>query len=151
MLDFGTTRVELGVQVLDDGIYSLVQRGHTVADVVCATALLKRYGFKVYYHWMPGLPGSTPAHDLEMTRLLFDSSGFRPDGLKLYPTMVNTQGGPKRNSKCEVVDPFSKPIPRLYTAGELGSFWGWMYNGGGNNAEALCTGRIAARNICSLK
>ncbi len=88
MLDFGTTRVELGVQALDDAIYRKVARGHDVAAVSRATALLKRYGFKVYYHWMPGLPGSSPAHDLEMSRELFESPAFRPDGLKLYPTMV---------------------------------------------------------------
>lgn len=88
MLDFGTTRVELGVQALDDSIYQTVCRGHNVADVIRATRLLKRYGFKVYYHWMPGLPGSTPEHDLEMARILFDNPDFRPDGLKLYPTMV---------------------------------------------------------------
>ena len=58
MLDFGTTRVELGVQTLDDDIYRLVRRGHTVNDVIKATRLLKKYGLKVYYHWMPGLPGS---------------------------------------------------------------------------------------------
>ncbi|MGD0013064.1 MAG: FAD-dependent oxidoreductase [Bryobacteraceae bacterium] len=71
--------------------------------------------------------------------------------VKLFPTMVNTQGGPKRSSKCQVVDPYDQPIPRLYTAGELGSFWGWMYNGGGNNAECLCTGQIAARNVVAMK
>ena len=70
--------------------------------------------------------------------------------VKLYPTMVNTQGGPKRNPKCQIVDPFDQPIPRLYSAGEMGSFWGWMYNGGGNNAECLCTGQIAARNAVAL-
>jgi elongator complex protein 3 len=37
---------------------------------------------------MPGLPGSDPAHDLEMTRRLFEDPDFRPDGLKIYPTMV---------------------------------------------------------------
>jgi len=88
MLDFGTTRVELGVQTIDDAIYRKVQRGHTVGDVVHATRLLKQHGFKVYYHWMPGLPGSTPEHDLELTEELFNNSDFRPDGLKLYPTMV---------------------------------------------------------------
>jgi succinate dehydrogenase/fumarate reductase flavoprotein subunit len=67
--------------------------------------------------------------------------------VKVYPATFNTQGGPKRNPKCQVVDPDNQPIPGLYSAGELGSFWGWMYNGGGNNAEALCTGRIAVRNI----
>jgi succinate dehydrogenase/fumarate reductase flavoprotein subunit len=71
--------------------------------------------------------------------------------VKLYPATFNTQGGPRRNAKCQVVDPDNQPIPRLYSAGELGSFWGWMYNGGGNNAEALCTGQIAARNIIAAK
>ena len=88
MLDFGTTRVELGVQTLDDDIYRLVRRGHTVEEVIKATKLLKKYGLKVYYHWMPGLPGSTPAHDLAMTRRLFEDDEFKPDGLKLYPTLV---------------------------------------------------------------
>jgi elongator complex protein 3 len=88
MLEFGTTRVELGVQTLDDGIYELVQRGHNVTEVVRATKLLKDYGFKVYYHWMPGLPGSKPEHDLELSQQLFDDEDFRPDGLKLYPTLV---------------------------------------------------------------
>jgi elongator complex protein 3 len=88
MLEFGTTRVELGVQTLNDEIYRVVRRGHTVEDVVNATTLLKEHGFKVHYHWMPGLPGSTPEKDLELSRRLFDDARFKPDGLKLYPTMV---------------------------------------------------------------
>jgi len=88
MLDFGTTRVELGVQTLDDEIHCLTRRGHGVAEVISATRLLRDYGFKVYYHWMPGLPGSTPEHDLELSRKLFGDERFRPDGLKLYPTLV---------------------------------------------------------------
>jgi len=88
MLEFGTTRVELGVQTLDDEIYRLVRRGHRVADVVRATTLLREHGFKVHYHWMPGLPGSTPEEDLELSHKLFSDDSFRPDGLKLYPTMV---------------------------------------------------------------
>ncbi|MBI2830532.1 MAG: tRNA uridine(34) 5-carboxymethylaminomethyl modification radical SAM/GNAT enzyme Elp3 [Chloroflexi bacterium] len=88
MLEFGTTRVELGVQTLDDDIYRLVRRGHTVEDVAKATALLRSHGFKVYYHWMPGLPGATPEKDFELSEKLFDDDRFKPDGLKLYPTMV---------------------------------------------------------------
>jgi elongator complex protein 3 len=88
MLEFGTTRVELGVQTLDDEIYRLVRRGHQVEDVAKATKLLKEHGFKVHYHWMPGLPGSTPEKDLELSRQLFSDARFRPDGLKIYPTMV---------------------------------------------------------------
>jgi len=90
MLDFGATRVELGVQTLDDDIHRLTRRGHGVAEVISATKLLRDYGFKVYYHWMSGLPGSTPEHDLQLSRKLFDDAPFRPDGLKLYPTLVVT-------------------------------------------------------------
>jgi len=88
MLEFGTTRVELGVQTLDDEVYRLVRRGHKVEDVVNATTLLREHGFKVHYHWMPGLPGLTPEEDLELSRRLFSDDRFKPDGLKLYPTMV---------------------------------------------------------------
>jgi elongator complex protein 3 len=88
MLDFGATRVELGVQTLDDEVHRLTKRGHGIAEVISATRLLRDYGFKVYYHWMPGLPGSTPEHDLELSRQLFEDVRFRPDGLKLYPTLV---------------------------------------------------------------
>ena len=82
MLEFGTTRVELGVQTLSDDVYRLVGRGHGVADVIKATTLLREHGFKVYYHWMPGLPGSTPEIDLELSRVLFDSESCKPDGRK---------------------------------------------------------------------
>ncbi|MBI2849646.1 MAG: tRNA uridine(34) 5-carboxymethylaminomethyl modification radical SAM/GNAT enzyme Elp3 [Chloroflexi bacterium] len=88
MLEFGATRVELGVQMLDDGIYRLVRRGHTVEDVVQATRLLREHALKVHYHWMPGLPGSTPEKDLALSGMLFSDECFRPDGLKIYPTMV---------------------------------------------------------------
>ena len=71
-----------------DEIYRLVRRGHGVKDVINATTLLKEHGFKVHYHWMPGLPGSTPEEDLELSQKLFSDSSFKPDGLKLYPTMV---------------------------------------------------------------
>jgi len=88
MLEFGATRVEMGVQTLSDDIYRLIRRGHTVADVYDATRRLKENGFKVYYHWMPGLPGMAPEADLAMFARLFADEGLRPDGLKLYPTMV---------------------------------------------------------------
>lgn len=71
--------------------------------------------------------------------------------MKTYPATYNTQGGPRRNGKCQVLDAFGQPIPRLYSGGEMGSFWGWMYNGGGNNAEALVTGKIAGRNVTAEK
>lgn len=69
--------------------------------------------------------------------------------VKLWPGMVNTNGGPRRNVKCQVVDPSSNPIPRLYGTGECGSFWGWMYQGGGNIGEDMWTGRVAGANAAA--
>jgi succinate dehydrogenase/fumarate reductase flavoprotein subunit len=67
-------------------------------------------------------------------------------GLELYPCLINTQGGPRRNTESQVLDPFNKPIPRLYSAGEMGSMWGLIYQGAGNIAECMVTGRIAGKN-----
>lgn len=64
------------------------------------------------------------------------------------PTMLNTDGGPKRSPRGEVLDVEGNPIPGLYAAGEFGSVWGYQYQGCGNVAEAQAFGRIAARNAC---
>lgn len=84
----GMTRVEMGVQVLDDGILRSVNRGHGLRAIVDATAVAKRAGLKVCYHIMPGLPGSSPERDVDSFRLMFDDPSFRPDMLKIYPTLV---------------------------------------------------------------
>lgn len=88
MLEYGATRVELGVQHPDDSIYKRINRGHTVKEVVEATSLLKDSCFKVAYHLMPGLPGSSPKKDIEMVKKVFSDSRFKPDMLKIYPTLV---------------------------------------------------------------
>lgn len=71
--------------------------------------------------------------------------------LPLYPTLVNTQGGPRRNEKAQIISALGKPIARLYGAGELGSMWGPIYQGACNNAEALVFGRIAGRSAADEK
>jgi len=88
MLDFGTTRVEIGVQTIYDDIYERVRRGHTVDDVITATQVARDAGLKICYHIMPGLPGSTPERDLQMVKTLFKSEQFQPDMLKIYPCLV---------------------------------------------------------------
>lgn len=93
MLSYGATRVELGVQHADDRIYRLVNRGHTVKDVVDATRELKDSAFKVLYHIMPGLPGSGRRKDIAFVKKLFDDPRFRPDMLKIYPTLVVAGSG----------------------------------------------------------
>ncbi|MCS7126496.1 MAG: tRNA uridine(34) 5-carboxymethylaminomethyl modification radical SAM/GNAT enzyme Elp3 [Aigarchaeota archaeon] len=88
LLELGVTRVELGVQSLDDEIYKIINRGHTVEDVVEATQILKDLGFKVGYHLMPNLPGSSYEKDLEIYRKIWEDNRFRPDLVKIYPTLV---------------------------------------------------------------
>jgi elongator complex protein 3 len=84
----GTTRVELGVQILDDAVLEGVGRGHRVAAVNEATKACKDRGLKVCYHLMPGLPGSSPEKDMECFLRVFSDPDFRPDMLKFYPTLV---------------------------------------------------------------
>ena len=82
----GVTKVQMGVQSLDDHILELNQRGHTAAEALRATALLRAAGFKIVLHWMPNLLGATPDSDrLDFSRLW---KGFCPDELKIYPTQL---------------------------------------------------------------
>jgi len=86
--DLGCTRIELGAQSVFDDILKFNRRGHRVADTIFATRLLKNAGFKINYHVMLNLPGSTMARDLTVFKTLFSDSNFQPDLLKIYPCMV---------------------------------------------------------------
>lgn len=71
--------------------------------------------------------------------------------VEMFPTMLNTQGGPKRDVHSRVLDSYNRPISRLYVAGELGSMWGLLYQGAGNNAESMVFGTIAGKHAASMK
>ena len=88
LLDFGATRVELGVQSVFDDVLKKINRGHSVQETITATQLLKDSAFKVTYHFMPGLPGSSSAGDLSAVKKIFSQQEFRPDSLKIYPCLV---------------------------------------------------------------
>lgn len=70
-------------------------------------------------------------------------------GIALWPCLLNTQGGPKRNVRGEIVDSHGQAIKRLYGAGELGSIWGFLYQSGGNLGECLGLGRMVGRNVAA--
>jgi elongator complex protein 3 len=92
MLRLGATRVELGVQAIDDKILKKVCRGHPVSQVALATNLLKDSGLKVCYHLMPGLTGLFGkvdiAYEKRMIDEVFSNPDFKPDLLKIYPALV---------------------------------------------------------------
>lgn len=88
MRKLGCTRVELGVQIVDDKILIKNKRGHLVKEIIKATKLLKNAGFKICYHLMPGLYGSSPQKDLKKIKEIFTKQDFQPDMVKIYPCVV---------------------------------------------------------------
>ncbi len=100
MLRYGCTRIELGIQTLDEETTKFTNRGHTGQDSADALRIARDAGFKVCVHMMPGLPrpkpdGSImpdPAMDADDMERLFAEQEWRPDMLKMYPTLVVHEG-----------------------------------------------------------
>ena len=88
MRKLGCTRVEMGVQITDNRILKQNKRGHTIKEIIQATKILKNTGFKICYHLMPNLPGSSPQNDFKMFKNIFNNPDFQPDIIKIYPCVV---------------------------------------------------------------
>jgi elongator complex protein 3 len=88
MLQYGCTRIEIGVQSIYESVAKETNRGHTVASVCHSFQLAKDCGFKVVSHMMPDLPNMGYERDLEGFKEYFENPLFRSDGMKLYPTLV---------------------------------------------------------------
>ncbi len=84
----GVTKVQIGIQSLDDRILSLNQRGHDVETTRQAIRMLRLAGYKIHAHWMPNLLGATPDGDIADFARLWDDPAIRPDELKIYPCML---------------------------------------------------------------
>jgi elongator complex protein 3 len=84
----GVTKVELGVQHLDDGVLDYNKREMTTESIARGSEMLRDYGFKVVYHMMPNLPTSNPEMDVKMFKELYDAKNHHPDMMKIYPCMV---------------------------------------------------------------
>lgn len=88
MLDYGCTRLEIGLQSIYEDVAVDTNRGHTVRSVCQSFQLGKDCGFKIVSHIMPNLPNVDLERDLAQFVELFQNPDFRPDGLKIYPTLV---------------------------------------------------------------
>lgn len=93
MLRLGCTRVELGVESVYDDVLHYTHRGHTLQHTVDSIRVLKDLGFKLNFHYMPGLPmrgmvKPDRERDFQGMLELFDNTHYRPDMLKIYPCMV---------------------------------------------------------------
>lgn len=124
MLEQGCTRVELGIQSLSDDVLKLTHRGHGLQESIDSSRILKDLGFKLNYHFMLGLPGTTHEKELEELKQLFTDSCFKPDMLKVYPTMVSKGtalyawwkiGKYKpidADSAAEIISEFKRSVPK---------------------------------------
>lgn len=84
----GATKIQIGIQSLDDKVLRLNKRGHKVLKTEQAITLLRQFGFKVHAHWMPNLHGSTADADVVDYDRVFNNVSIRPDELKVYPTVL---------------------------------------------------------------
>jgi len=106
----GATKVQMGIQSLNDEVLELNKRGHTVEETKNAFKLLRKYGFKIHGHWMPNLYGSTPEKDIEDYKKLF-TPDFCPDELKIYPcSLIET---------AELMNYYKKDLWHPYSEQEL--------------------------------
>ncbi len=88
MLRQGCTRVELGIQSVYDDVLKHVHRGHDSADSKKSIQVLRDLGFKINFHYMPGLPLTDRERDIKGMKELFTDDGYKPDMIKMYPCMV---------------------------------------------------------------
>lgn len=81
----GCTKVQMGVQTLDQGLLDANGRGITLARIREAFELLRAFGFKIHAHAMANLLGATPESDRRDYERLVTDAPFQPDEIKLYP------------------------------------------------------------------
>lgn len=122
-----------------------IKRAETIASLARAIGLDPRALERSVERWNRSCESGKDA-DFGRTRMLYPIARPPYYAVELSPSMLNTQGGPRRNEHARVVAPDATPIPRLYSAGELGSIYSYLYQGTGNIGECLAFGRIAARN-----
>ncbi len=162
--------VDEGVIIKADTVEELAEKtgkdpevlAKTIADynAYCAAGLDPDFhrGEPYYEYGSPNMGGDK---DVEITGARTEKQEIIPAfdlepleapyyAVELYPCLINTQGGPKRNVNGELVDADGNAIPRLYGAGEFGDVYGYLYNGGGNVSEAVASGRLAARHAGTL-
>jgi len=108
MLGLGVTKVEIGVQHVDNAILTYNRRGCTVEDTVEANTLLRDAGLKVGFHMMPNLPTSTLESDKQMFDTIFTDPRFMPDFLKIYPTLVTPGSEIEEHWKQGIYAPYNE-------------------------------------------
>ena len=82
---YGVTAIELGAQSMSDNVLMMNDRGHTSADVVSASELIKAHGFELGLQMMTGLYGDTDESAIATAEKIIS---LKPDTVRIYPTVV---------------------------------------------------------------
>lgn len=107
----GCTKVQIGIQSLQDEVLKLNKRGHGIKETEFAFEIMRLAGFKIHGHWMANLYGSSPEADKEDYLKLFKDKYYRPDELKIYPcSLLET---------AELMDYYADKRWKPYTENEL--------------------------------
>ncbi len=85
MRRLGCTKIQMGIQSLDDAILAANQRHISSEQIARAFAVLRTFGFKIHVHFMVNLLGATSEHDKADYLQLVSDPRFCPDEVKLYP------------------------------------------------------------------
>jgi elongator complex protein 3 len=107
----GCTKVQLGIQSLNEAVLRLNKRGHGVQRTRQAIRALRAAGFKIHAHWMPNLYGSSPQEDIADFQRLFTDPDIKPDELKVYPCSLI--------ESAELMQVYQRGDWRPYTEAEL--------------------------------
>ena len=107
----GCTKLQMGIQSLDERILAANHRGIGTDRMRDAFELARIFGFKTHAHFMTNLLGATPESDAADYLRMVDDPAFKPDEVKLYPCALVDGTG--------LVDHWRRGTWRPYTESEL--------------------------------
>jgi ELP3 family radical SAM enzyme/protein acetyltransferase len=106
----GVTRVQLGIQHIDDDILKKINRMCTHQHNIKAIKLLLNTGFKVDIHIMPDLPGANVEIDHKMFKHIIESEEYQVDQWKIYPCKITPYTIIKEWYENKTYIPYSEQI-----------------------------------------
>lgn len=105
----GCTKVQMGIQSLDEKVRTLNDRHTSTQQIQRAFELLRLFGFKTHVHAMVNLLGATPESDKTDYLRLCNDAAFQPDEVKLYPCVLVEGTGLCERFEDRTWQPYSEP------------------------------------------
>lgn len=105
----GCTKVQMGIQSLDEKVRTLNDRHTSTQQIQRAFELLRLFGFKTHVHAMVNLLGTTPESDKADYLHLCNDAAFQPDEVKLYPCVLVEGTGLCERFEDHAWQPYSEP------------------------------------------